>query len=176
MRKSLILVFAALTIIAFAASATTVTTDELLRIGLQPIKEGTEIVDFELQDLTGATRRLSDFKGKVVFLNFWATWCGPCRIEMPFLQEVHEKWAGKGLVLQAVNVQENPTTVIRFVEDGGYTFPILLSPGNDVPLAYNIRGIPATFFIDVDGAIRDIKVGAFLGAEEIESKLAKIMP
>ena len=67
-------ILSALTLLTFAASAATVTTDELIRIGLQPLKEGTEIVDFELQDLSGATRRLSDFRGKVVFLNFWATW------------------------------------------------------------------------------------------------------
>ena len=103
--------------------------------------------DFELINLDKQKVSLSGLRGKPVLLNFWATWCGPCRIEMPFLQEVHEKWAGRGLVLLAVNVQENPTTVIKFVENGGYTFPILLSPGNDVPLAYNIRGIPATFFI-----------------------------
>ena len=132
--------------------------------------------DFKLTGLDGQEVSLSDFRGKPVLLNFWATWCGPCRIEMPFLQEIYEEWTGKGLVVLAVNLQENPTTVKQFVENAGLTFPVLLSPGNKVPLAYNIRGIPATFFIDADGVIRDIKIGAFSGAGEIESKLAKIMP
>jgi len=132
--------------------------------------------DFTLTGLEGQEVSLSGFRGKPVLLNFWATWCGPCRIEMPFLQELYEEWTGKGLVMLAVNIQEDPITVEKFVENAGLTFPVLLSPGNKVPLAYNIRGIPATFFIDADGVIRDIKIGAFLGVGEIESKLAKIMP
>ena len=132
--------------------------------------------DFKLIGLDKQEVSLSDFRGKPVLINFWASWCGPCRIEMPFLQEIHEKWAGKGLVVLGVNLQENPTSVKKFVENAGLTFPILLSPGNAVPLAYNIRGIPATFLIDADGVIRDIKIGAFSGVGEIESKLAKIMP
>ncbi len=132
--------------------------------------------DFKLISLDKQEVSLSDFRGKPVLINFWASWCGPCRIEMPFLQEIHEKWAGKGLVVLGVNLQENPTTVKKFVENAGLTFPILLSPGNAVPLSYNVRGIPATFLIDADGVIRDIKIGAFSGVGEIESKLGKIMP
>jgi len=132
--------------------------------------------DFTLTGLDGQEVTLSEFRGKPVLLNFWATWCGPCRLEMPFLQDIYEKWTGEGLVLLAVNLQEDPAKVKEFIDNAGYTFPVLLSPGNEVPLAYNIRGIPATFFIDADGIIRDIKIGAFLGVGEIESELAKIMP
>jgi thiol-disulfide isomerase/thioredoxin len=132
--------------------------------------------DFTLTGLDGQEVSLSDFRGQPVLLNFWATWCGPCSMEMPFLQDIYEKWTGKGLVLLAVNIQEDPIKVKAFVEGAGYTFPVLLATGNEVPLAYNIRGIPATFFIDADGVIRDIKIGAFFTAGEIESKLVKIMP
>ena len=119
---------------------------------------------------------LSGFRGQPVLLNFWATWCGPCQMEMPFLQDVYERWSGKGLVMLAVNLQEDPAKVRAFVESAGHTFPVLLASSNEVPLAYNVRGIPATFFIDADGVIRDIKIGAFLTVGEIESKLVKIMP
>ena len=132
--------------------------------------------DFTLNDLDGQEVSLSGLRGKPVLLNFWATWCGPCRIEMPFLQKVYEKWTGKELVLLAVNLQEDPAKVREFVESAGYSFPVLLAAGNEVPLSYNVRGIPATFFIDVDGVIRDIKIGAFLGMGDIESRLVKIMP
>lgn len=132
--------------------------------------------DFTLTGLDGQEVSLSGFRGQPVLLNFWATWCGPCRMEMPLLQDVYEKWTGKGLVLLVVNVQESPDLVKEFIEDAGYTFPVLLSPGSKVPLAYNIRGIPATFFIDADGVIRDVKVGAFFTMGEIESTLVKIMP
>jgi len=142
--------------------------------------EGPEIgkaaPDFTLKGLDGQEVSLSDFRGEPVLLNFWASWCGPCRLEMPFLQEIYEKWSGKGLVLLAVNIQEDQGTVEDFIAGAGYIFPVLLAPGNQVPLSYNVRGIPATFFIDADGVIRDIKVGAFFGMGEIESKLAKIMP
>ncbi len=132
--------------------------------------------DFTLTGLDGQEVSLSDFRGKPVLINFWASWCGPCRIEMPFLQEVYEEWNSKGLVVLAVNLQENRIIVEKFAESMGLTFPILLSPGSKIPLSYNVRGIPATFLIDVDGVIRDIKIGAFSGVGEIESKLAKIMP
>ena len=132
--------------------------------------------DFTLTGLDGQEVSLSSLHGKAVLLNFWASWCGPCRLEMPFFQEIYEKWTGKEMVLLAVNLQEDPAEVREFVESAGYTFPVLLSPGNDVPLAYNIRGIPATFFVDADGVIRDMKIGAFFNIGEIESKLVKIMP
>ena len=132
--------------------------------------------DFTLNGLDGQEVSLSGLRGKPVLLNFWATWCGPCRIEMPFLQEIYEKWTGKELVLLAVNLHEDPDKVREFVESAGYSFPVLLTAGNEVPLSYNIRGIPATFFIDADGVIRDIKIGAFFGIGDIESRLVKIMP
>ena len=132
--------------------------------------------DFTLNSLDGQEVSLSGLRGKPVLLNFWATWCGPCRIEMPLLQEIYEKWAGKELVLLAVNLHEDPGKVREFVESAGYSFPVLLATGNEVPLSYNIRNIPATFFIDADGVIRDIKIGAFFGVEDIESRLVKIMP
>jgi len=132
--------------------------------------------DFTLTSLDGQEVSLSGLRGRPVLLNFWASWCGPCLMEMPFLQEIYPKWAGGGLVVLAVNLQEDPAKVKEFLANAGLTLPVLLSPDNEVPLAYNIRGIPATFFIDTDGVIRDVKIGAFLGAGEIESKLAKIMP
>ena len=132
--------------------------------------------DFTLTGLDGQQVSLSSLRGKPVLLNFWASWCGPCRLEMPFFQEIYEKWTGKEMVLLAVNLQEDPAEVREFVESAGFSFPVLLTTGNEIPLAYNIRGIPATFFIDADGVIRDIKVGAFFGIEDIESRLVKIMP
>ena len=132
--------------------------------------------DFKLSNLEGQSVSLGDFRGKPVLLNFWASWCGPCRYEMPFIQEIYEEWSGKGLIILAVNLQENPSQVKEFVESFGFSFPVLLATNQEVSLAYNIRGIPATFFIDKDGIIQDIKIGAFAGKTEIESRLRKIMP
>ena len=147
------LILSALTLLTFAASATTVTTEELTRLGLQPIKEGTEIVDFELQDLTGESRRLSDFRGKVVFLNFWATWCGPCRFEMPSMEKLYQRLNTKGLEIVAVNLQEDRKTVQRFVDEYGLSFPVLLDTTGRVGAPYGARSIPTTYIVDREGFV-----------------------
>jgi len=146
-------VLATLTLLTIAASATTVTTDELIRIGLQPLKEGTEIVDFELQDLTGSTRRLSDFRGKVVLLNFWATWCGPCRFEMPSMEKLYQRLNAKGLEIVAVNLQEDRSSVEQFVDEYGLSFPVLLDTTGRIGATYGARSIPTTYIVDREGFV-----------------------
>ena len=146
-------VFAALTLLTFAASAAAVSTEELIRIGLQPLKEGTEIVDFELEDLSGATRRLSDFRGKVVLLNFWATWCGPCRFEMPSMEKLHQRLNAKGLEIVAVNLQEDRSSVKQFVDEYGLSFPVLLDTTGRIGATYGARSIPTTYIVDREGFV-----------------------
>ena len=153
MRKSIMFVLAALMLSASAGFAANVTTEEILRIGLQPLKEGTEMVDFELQDLSGSTRRLSDFKGKVVFLNFWATWCGPCRFEMPSMERLYRSLKSKGLEIVAVNLQEDRKSVQRFVDEYGLSFPVLLDTAGRIGAAYGARSIPTTYVVDRDGFV-----------------------
>lgn len=152
----------------------------LVTAGCSGSTQGPEIgklaPDFQLSNLDGQVVSLGDFRGKPVLLNFWASWCSPCRYEMPFLQEIYQAWSGKGLVVLAVDLQENPSRVKEFVEEFGLSFPVLLATGQEVPLAYNIRGIPATFFIDKNGIIQDMKIGAFSSRAEIERRLIKIMP
>jgi len=134
--------------------------------------------DFQLQTLDGQTVSLGDFRGNPVLLNFWTSWCGPCRFEMPFIQEIFEKkeWSDTGLVILAIDIGENPSVVKEFMENFGLSFPALLDTNQDVALKYNIRAIPTTFFIDKDGIIQDIKVGAFSSKTEIEKQLIKIIP
>ena len=153
MRKSIMFVLAGLILSASAGFATNVTTEEILRIVLQPLKEGTEIVDFELQDLSGSSRRLSDFNGKVVFLNFWATWCGPCRFEMPSMERLYRSLKPKGLEIVAVNLQEDRKSVQRFVDEYGLSFPVLLDTAGRIGAAYGARSIPTTYVVDRDGFV-----------------------
>ena len=142
-------------------------------------EEGTEVgklaPDFQLQSLYEKTFSLSDFRGKAVLLNFWATWCGPCRAEMPFLQQVHEEWAAEELVILAVDIGESQSEVQEFMQNAKFTLFTLLDTHNDVALQYNIRAIPTTFFIDKDGIIQDLKIGAFSSELEITTWLSKIM-
>jgi len=134
--------------------------------------------DFKLPSLDGQTALLRDFRGKTVLLNFWATWCPPCRAEMPFIQQMFEdkNWAEKGLVIIAVDIGESPATVRGFAESFKLSFLVLLDRNGDAAEKYNVRGIPATFFIDKEGIIREIKIGAFTSKAEIEKVLSKIIP
>ncbi len=131
--------------------------------------------DFQLSALDGGSVSLSDFRGRPVLINFWASWCGPCRYEMPFLQRIHEEQAANGLVVLGVNLGESPDEVREFMGEFGLTFPTLLDSRQDVALTYNVRGIPTTLLIDEDGVIRDRKVGAFATMKELETALGKIM-
>ena len=131
---------------------------------------------FQLTDINGQSVSLSDFQGKPVLLNFWATWCGPCRMEMPYIQEVYDEWSEQGLVLLAVNIREGLTTVEEFMRDYNLSFPVLLDMEGNVAEKYSVGGIPTTYFIDSDGIIRDMQIGAFRSVAEIEDILSRVFP
>ena len=133
--------------------------------------------DFELQRLDGQVVILSGLRGSPVMLNFWATWCGPCRVEMPFIQEVFKDkaWAEQGLVIITVNVGEASSQVEKFMEHYGLTFHVLLNKDAGVAKNYNVRGIPTTFFIDKNGIIKDVKIGAFLSRAELDERLDNLI-
>ncbi len=116
--------------------------------------------DFTLKDIHGHKHTLSDYRGKYVFLNFWATWCPPCRDEMPSMQKVYDTWNKKDYVMLAVNINENRAKVKRFAQENGYTFPILIDNDGKIASRYGIRGIPATFFIDKQGNVVKKIVGS----------------
>jgi len=132
--------------------------------------------DFELQNLEGQSISLNDLKGKPVLINFWATWCGPCVFEMPYLQEIHDEWSGKGLMVLAINRGESSSKVEQFLQSNNLSLPVLLDTKLDVFRRYNIRSIPTTFFIDKDGIIQVKVIGAFPNKEAIENRVSKIMP
>lgn len=143
------------------------------------------IVDFELEDLEGNKVRLSDFKGRIVFLNFWATWCPPCREEMPHMQAFYEKYKNEDVVILAVNSNMTENQGInnssraeerarKFVEQEGYTFPVLLDRDDSVWAVYRQRGIPANYMIDRDGTVKYLKPGAFLSLQEMEDFAAAL--
>lgn len=114
---------------------------------------GVKAPDFELKTLTGETVKLSDLKGKKVMLNFWATWCGPCKAEMPEMEQF-SKQIGDDIVILAVNIDPQ-LDVKGFVDENKITFPILLDTDDKVNETYQIMAIPTTFFIDSKGIIRN---------------------
>jgi len=142
--------------------------------------EGTQVgnlaPDFQLQNVDGQTVSLGNLRGKPVLINFWATWCSPCRSEMPYIQEIYEEWSDKGLVVLAINIGESSSKAEEFMQSYNLSFTVLLDTKQDVAQRYNITGIPTTFFIDKDGIIQDKVIGAFQNKAQIEDRLSKIIP
>lgn len=124
-----------------------------------PPLKGDVAVDVTLQDLEGKKIKLSQFKGKVVMLNFWATWCPPCREEMPSMDAMYQKFKGTDLVMLAVSIDENAETVREFMKKNNYTMPVYHDPNKDAGAAYGITGVPETFIIDKKGVIAEKVIG-----------------
>lgn len=110
-------------------------------------------IDFKLKDLNDKEVSLKEFKGKKVMINFWATWCGYCVQEMPYIQNVHNETKDKDIVILAVNVGENKDKVKKFIEKKGYDFPVVLDESQDVAQNYGVQGFPTTLFIDEEGYV-----------------------
>ena len=116
-------------------------------------EEKTLAWDFTFENLEGNKVSLSDYRGKKVFLNFWASWCGPCRLEMPDIEKLHKELNPEEAVILAVNIGEDRSTVSKFLRDNNLTFATALDVFSASPSKYNLRGIPTTFIIDEEGYI-----------------------
>ncbi len=115
--------------------------------------------EFELTDLEGTQHRLSQYRGDVVLLNFWATWCEPCRVEMPAIDKKYQALRGKGFVVLGVDFDEPATEVRAFRDQVKVSFPLLLDPGGKVQGLYRILGYPTSFFVDREGIVRIMHIG-----------------
>lgn len=131
---------------------------------------------FSLSNLEDETIQLSNFKGKIVMVNVWASWCKPCQYEMPAMQKIHEKYSERGLVILAVNntYQDNYSDVVNFVADNNLTFPILLDRTGEVSKLYQVQALPSTYFIDQNGIINEIIIGGPMSEALIESKILEL--
>lgn len=115
--------------------------------------------DFTLDTLNGESIRLADLRGDVVLINIWASWCAPCRAEMPMIQAAAQRYADQDLHILAVNQAENPQTVQQFLQKHGLSFGALLDRDGSVSHQYHARALPATFFVDRNGIIRTVYYG-----------------
>ena len=129
-----------------------------------PVTESVQAHDFTLTSLQGETMTLHELRGRWVILNFWATWCLPCREEMPYLQQIANTRAASVTVL-GVNMREAPTVLLPFVEEFGITFPVLLHPDDAMLLAYGPRGLPLTYVISPEGEIKLMHFGPLKPAQ-----------
>ena len=125
------------------------------------IKVGDEAPNFQLRDLNGNMVALSQLRGKVVLVNFWATWCGPCRIEMPAMEQLYRSYSRKDFEILAVSTDPQGAAVTRpFQQEMGFTFPILHDAEYRVGLMYGARSLPMTFMVDRNGIVRQKVPGA----------------
>lgn len=127
--------------------------DLLAAAGLSVPKAPIAADDFRLDSLGGAPVNLSDYRGRVVFLNFWATWCPPCRAEMPSMERLHRRLRDRGLAIVAVDLQESAAAVKTFVKEASLTFTVLLDADGAVGGAWGAQSIPTTYLIDRTGTI-----------------------
>jgi len=131
-----------------------------IQVGAQA-ERGAVAPDFALPGLNGAPVRLSDHRGKVALLNFWATWCPPCRAEMPSMEKLYQAHRGRGLVILAISGDRTGRQVVEsFVQELGLTFPILLDSDGEVFAQYGVRGLPTSYLLDRQGRIVSGEVGA----------------
>ncbi len=146
--------------------------------GLGGLGSGRPAPDFTLIDLDGNQVSLSDFRGKTVFLNFWATRCPPCREEMPEIEAIHQEYKDKDVVVIGIHVIgggwfEPEDNIRQFVQEGGYNWTFVTDITGEVTVSYKITLIPTSFFIDSEGMIRAMKIGAMSkGAMEINLAMA----
>ncbi|HKT33339.1 MAG TPA: TlpA family protein disulfide reductase [Nitrospira sp.] len=135
---------------------------------------GTPAEDFQLVDLKGRTQSLNDYRGKVVLLNFWATWCKPCTTEMPAMQATYDKLADKGFVVLAINELEDEAKVREHIKQYGHTFPVLMDRDNKVANQFGVYGLPVSFFIDQRGVVREYIKGGLLTEQKILEAVSRI--
>jgi len=139
------------------------------------ITRSTVAPDFSLESLEGKTMRLSDFRGKAVLLNFWATWCGPCKIEMPWFVELQQKYGSQGLQVVGVAMDDaSKEDIAKFAKDMGVNYPVLIGKEAVGDSYGGIPALPETFFIGRDGKVVD-KILGLRGKAEIEDAIKKAL-
>lgn len=132
--------------------------------------------DFTLKSRQGENLRLEDFRGEVVMLNFWASWCGPCRQEMPLMDDIYSKYKDLGFTVLAVNVDENAEDAHRFLAKVPVSYPILYDPESQVSELYSVQAMPTTVMIDRDGNARFLHHGYQAGYEdEYEKQIRQLV-
>ena len=145
----------------------------LLGMAARPPLIGSPAPEIVLQDLQGREVKLSDLRGKVVLVNFWATWCKPCKEEMPAMQASYDKLGNKGFVVLAVNELEDTSRVAEHIRTHGHTFEVVMDHNNQVANRYGVVGLPASFLIDPQGIVRERISGSLLTESRIEEMVKK---
>jgi thiol-disulfide isomerase/thioredoxin len=138
------------------------------------VKIGAPLGNFTLTDLTGKSVHLSDYAGKAVLINAWATWCPPCKAEMPTLTQYYQAHRNQGFVLLAVNAGDSQNTPADFVSQNGLSFPVLLDPGASVLDAMGINDFPTSVLVGRDGIVKTVHLGSYT-SQTLESEITPFL-
>lgn len=133
--------------------------------------------DFTLETPSGETYTLSELKGQAVLLNLWATWCPPCRAEMPAIEKIYKEYKDRGFIVLAIDMtyQDDPFAVAPFAEAHGLTFPILLDETGGVAAAYQLRSLPSSYFINRMGIITEVVIGGPMAEALLRTRVEEIL-
>ena len=156
-----------------SAASLLIVLSGLLGMAARPPLVGSPAPEIVLKDLQGRDVKLSDLRGKIVLVNFWATWCKPCKEEMPAMQASYDKLRDKGFVVLAVNELEDTARVAEHIRTHGHTFEVVMDHNNQVANSYGVVGLPASFLIDPQGIVRERISGSLLTESRIEEMVKK---
>ncbi len=156
----------ALALFAFVFMSTTLHAEEIA--GMAP--------DFTLKSRSGENLKLSEYRGQVVMLNFWASWCGPCRKEMPLLEDLYRRYKDLGFTILAVNVEETSNDALEMLKEISVSFPVLFDNENKVSDTYGVEAMPSTVLLNRDGKMRFVHLGYMPGYEqEYEQEIKRLI-
>ena len=170
-KKNRLIIRTIVLILLAAAIIFAITTRDKVKM----IEVGDQAPDFELMDLDGNKHRLSDYRGEGVFLNFWGSWCPPCKTEMPYMENQYKEFEDKGVQILAVNLKDTVLKAESFRDQMNLTYPIVRDPDESVRQAYNVLPLPTTILINKDGIIEDI-ITKGMSEDEIHSYMKSIQP
>ncbi len=133
--------------------------------------------DFTLNTMDGQAYTLSELRGKAVLINLWATWCPPCRAEMPAIEKVYQEYKDQGFIVLAVNAanQDDAAAVTPFLDQYGLTFPVVLDVSGDASAKYQLRSLPSSYFIDRQGIIREVIIGGPMSETLLRTRVEQIL-
>jgi cytochrome c biogenesis protein CcmG/thiol:disulfide interchange protein DsbE len=133
--------------------------------------------DFTLKTPDGETYTLSEFRGQAILVNLWATWCPPCRAEMPAIEKIYQEYKDQGFIVLAIDMtyQDDPFAVVPFTKEYGLTFPILLDETGDVASAYQLRSLPSSYFINRAGIIEEVVIGGPMSEALLRTRIQQIL-
>lgn len=160
-------------ILKIAVLTSLLTTFAFMSANVNALEIGKPAPDFTLKSLSGANLNLTEQRGKIIVLNFWASWCGPCRTEMPVLQKFYDKYQDLGVSVWGINVEQENQAGRDFLADLNLSFPILFDASNTLSATYQVEAMPTTIIVDRDGLVRYAYKGYKPGYEKKYAKAIK---